>query len=375
MTDAKTILMVACDANIYYASGFSAPDPFVYLAVNGKSMLVMSDLEIGRARSNSRVDEVVSMSVIEKRLKETGIAQPTQVDILCALLRDHGTTEVAVPGDFGIELADKLRERGIVVRAKSAPFFAERSLKTDEEVRKIEETQRIVEQVFDEAVDILRQSEIVENRLLLNGKPLTSEEMRTFINKRLLDFHCSTGDVIVSCGDDACDPHSVGHGPLLPHQTIIFDIFPRSTDSKYYADMSRTVVRGKPTDAVEKMYAAILKAQLRGIELVRDGADSAAVHAEVAKVFSDLGYKTGEEHGKMVGFIHGTGHGLGLEVHEPPRIGKKGSILAAGNVVTVEPGLYYPGIGGIRLEDMVLVEKDGCRNLTKAPKTLEIDRR
>jgi Xaa-Pro aminopeptidase len=158
----------------------------------------------------------------------------------------------------------------------------------------------------------------------------------------------------------------------MAHQPIVIDIFPRSSRTRYFADITRSVVRGKASTRVKAMYQAVLQAQEQALALIRDGADGAAIHHEVAKVFEHLGFATGETNGRMQGFFHGTGHGLGLEIHEPPRIGQRGAVLRSGNVVTVEPGLYYPGEGGVRIEDLVVVTDTGCRILTKFPKLLEL---
>jgi Xaa-Pro aminopeptidase len=183
-----------------------------------------------------------------------------------------------------------------------------------------------------------------------------------------MEHDCIAQHTIIACGEQGVDPHNEGSGPIRAHQGIIFDIFPRSSRSRYFADMTRTVVKGKASDELRRLYEVVLAAQLRGTELVRDGASGAAVHAEVARAMEARGYPTGVVDGRHQGFFHGTGHGVGLDIHELPRIGRVDHQLRAGNVVTVEPGLYYAGRGAVRIEDMVVVEADGCRNLTCFPK-------
>ena len=175
-----------------------------------------------------------------------------------------------------------------------------------------------------------------------------------------------------SCGDDGCNPHSEGSGVLRANKSIIIDIFPRSIESGYFGDFTRTVVKGKPSKKLEKIYQAVFDAQEAAFRHIKEGAFADEVHGAVQEVFAKEGFKTGMINGKMQGFIHGTGHGVGLDIHEPPRVGKQRIALQAGNVVTVEPGLYYYGIGGVRLEDMVVVRKNSCRNLTAFPKELVI---
>ena len=173
-------------------------------------------------------------------------------------------------------------------------------------------------------------------------------------------------------GEQACDPHNEGSGPLPAGRGIIFDVFPRSATSRYFADMSRTVVRGAPTSDLKRLYQTVKDAQEEAIEKVKDGAEGMKIHQGICARFEKAGYMTGVVNGRMQGYFHGTGHGVGLDIHEAPRISRTGSLLQEGHVVTVEPGLYYPGLGAVRIEDMVLVTKDGCRNLTDFPKLFEL---
>jgi Xaa-Pro aminopeptidase len=176
----------------------------------------------------------------------------------------------------------------------------------------------------------------------------------------------------VAGGDQACDPHDEGSGPLPAHRSIIFDVFPRSAATRYFADMSRTVIRGTASPELKRLYQAVKDAQEEAITRVRPGADGTKIHQGICDRFDAAGYATGLVNGRMQGYFHGTGHGVGLDIHEHPRISRNGSILQEGEVVTVEPGLYYPGLGAVRIEDMVLVTRDGCRNLTNYPKTFEL---
>ncbi|MEK7350753.1 MAG: M24 family metallopeptidase, partial [Nitrospirota bacterium] len=177
---------------------------------------------------------------------------------------------------------------------------------------------------------------------------------------------------IVAGGEQACDPHNEGSGPLPAHRSIIFDVFPRSATNRYFADMSRTVVRGTPSPELKRLYQTVLDAQEEAITKIKDGADGKRIHQGILRRFEKAGYQTGLVNGRMQGYFHGTGHGVGLDIHEMPRISRTGSLLQEGHVVTVEPGLYYPGLGAVRIEDMVLVTKDGCRNLTNSPKIFEL---
>jgi Xaa-Pro aminopeptidase len=202
---------------------------------------------------------------------------------------------------------------------------------------------------------------------------VTSEWIKKLINVQLMESECVAQHTIVAGGDQACDPHNEGSGPLPADRSIIFDVFPRSAQSRYFADMSRTVVKGRPSPELKKLYQTVKDAQEEAITKIRDGADGAKIHQGICDRFEAAGYRTGVVNGRMQGYFHGTGHGVGLDIHEAPRISRTGSLLQEGHIVTVEPGLYYPGLGAIRIEDMVLVTKDGCRNLTNFPKVFELD--
>ncbi len=366
----STSLIIAAseaDSNLYYACRFLAPDPFVYLGVNGRKILLMSDLEVDRARSQARVDEVLSLSEWEAKARQRW-QTPRLTDTVSLLLEDYGVKAVEVPADFPLEAADRLRERGVTITARSDPFFPERLIKSDEEVSAIEETQRHTEAAFEAALQVLRESVIRGDSVLWKGRPLTSEDLKRVVNLSLMENDCIAEHTIIACGEQGVDPHNQGSGPIRPNRSIIFDIFPRSSRTRYFADMTRTVVKGKASDELRRIYDAVLAAQLRAIELIRDGASGAAVHAEVVKTLQARGYTSGVVDGRHQGFFHGTGHGVGLDIHEPPRVSRVDNELRTGQVVTVEPGLYYSGRGAVRIEDMVLVEAGGCRNLTRSPK-------
>ncbi len=371
----SNILMVACsekDANIYYASHFLAPDPFIYIQANGTSSLLMSDLEIDRARLQSTVDRVLPYSEYEVRAKASGVNTPGLCDVLHICMKEQQVEEWIVPDNFPLRYGDALRGHGHRLLTKPEPFFEQRALKMREEVTAILQTQIAIEEALDHAIDLLRNAEIRENLLYVNGVPLTSEAVRKQLHMSLMEKGYIGEHTIVSCGVDACDPHQEGSGPLRAHESIIFDIFPRSIETRYYADMSRTVVKGSAPDPLKRLYDTVLEGQLLGIQQIKSGVSGKDIHMKIVECFESKGYKTGVVDGRMQGFFHGTGHGVGLEIHEPPRISRRDQCLREGEVVTVEPGLYYPDIGAVRIEDMVLVEENGCKNLTSYPKFLEI---
>ena len=372
--EAATLFIAASeqDSNLYYATKFMAPDPFIYLELKGERLLVMSDLEMDRARAEASVDRVLSYSEVEQKAKKQGIKDPTAVDIVHVVLKESKIRRLLVPANFPIIHAARLQERGYSLKPKRDPFYEQRVVKTAEEVRHIEAAQRATEEAVAAAHAMLRKVEIKGEQLWLDGTVVTSERIKKLINVKLMERDCIAQHTIVAGGEQACDPHNEGSGPLPAHRSIIFDVFPRSATSRYFADMSRTVICGTASPELKRLYRTVKDAQEDAIDKIRDGADGMKIHQGICARFEKAGYKTGLVNGRMQGYFHGTGHGVGLDIHEAPRISRTGSPLQEGHVVTVEPGLYYPGLGAVRIEDMVLVTKDGCRNLTNFQKVFEL---
>jgi Xaa-Pro aminopeptidase len=372
--DARLIIAASeTDANLFYATRFLAPDAFVFvLTPTGEKVLLMSDLEVDRARAQAAVDTVLPIRHFEERAKASGVERPGILDSVCAFLAEREIRTVRVPGSFPIEYGDGLRERGVAVQVRREPFFEERLLKTADEVEAISRAMQRTEAAMDAAIGAIREAEVHEGVLRWRGTTLTAERVRRLISMTLIEDGLLAQHTIVACGEAGCDPHNEGSGPLRAGQSIIIDIFPRDEASRYHADITRTVVKGRASDMLRKMYRAVAAGQERAFALLRDGSDGEAIHRAVQDALEGHGFQSGEVNGRMQGFFHGTGHGLGLEVHELPRISKLPTTLGSGNVVTVEPGLYYPGIGGVRIEDVVVVTETGCTNLTRYPKELEV---
>jgi len=319
------------------------------------------------------VDEVVSLSRLLGEAKRRGVEKPGLLDALDEFLKPHQVTTLVVPATFPVGIADELRRHGYQVTPKRAPFFEARMIKTQEEIAAITQTQRATEDAVGGLIKMIQQAEIHGDELWLGNQPLTSELLRKYLHVTLLGLDCVAQHSIIASGDQACDPHQVGTGPLKAHVPIVLDVFPQSATTRYFADMTRTVVKGRVSAKVKKMYAAVESGQEIAFERLKAGADGQKIHQAIMDSFDREGFPTGEVDGRMQGFFHGTGHGVGLEIHEPPRVSTVPDILRAGQVVTVEPGLYYPGDGGIRLEDMVVITETGCRNLTTFPKVLQLD--
>jgi len=373
---AEAALIIAAsetDANLYYATQFWAPDPFIFTQIDGRKFLVMSDLEVDRAKAESKVDEVLSLSKLQADAKKKGAVQPGMVEAVDFLFKERGVGKVRVPGNFPVALADRLRLKGYTLEIAQEPFFPQRMIKQKKEVAAIQETLRLTEEALGSAIGVIHESEIKNGDLWLRGKPLTSELVRKLLHLTLMGSDCLAKETIVSSGVQACDPHCIGSGPLKAHQPIVLDVFPVSLKTRYYADITRTVVKGRPSEKIKKMYQAVREGQEIAFGMLKPGVNGKAVHSAILEHFEKQGFSTGEMGGRMQGFFHGTGHGLGLEIHEPPRVSSNSEILQAGQVVTVEPGLYYLDAGGIRIEDDVLITETGCENLTRFPKILELD--
>ncbi len=361
------------NADIYYRTRFFVPDPVIYTEHNGKKQLVLSDLEIDRGRKEADVDQVLSLSGYQRRLQAEKRKRIRLVDVADLVLKDMKVKKVTVPGMFPLRYADELRKRGYaIICDESDPFFVERLRKTPDEVGLIKDALRKTARAMDLAIKVIASSEIRKNKLYRDGQVLTSERIKGEVNAELSRMGFIASHTIISCGIHSSMPHHTGEGPIYADKPVIIDIFPRSQKTGYFGDMTRTVIRGEPSERLVKMYNTVLGGQKLAIGMIRDGVRVRDVHSAVVEYFVSSGFETGNIKGKMQGFIHSTGHGLGLEIHEPPRIGLGDEVLKEGNVVTVEPGLYYERTGGVRIEDVVVVEKDGCSNLTKYPKRLRV---
>ncbi len=357
-----------CDPDMYYLSRFLASDRFTLLA-SEKTSLLVSSMEAGRARKESAADEVVSTSDygIMEKLSASRKPDDAYMAVLREFLRDRGAKRVGVPFRFPAGIYRHL-SRDFEVAVIESPASRWRAVKTEGEIAAIREAQRACEKAMRVAVDLIRSSVPQGEVLLRQGEPLTSERVRGAVEVCLLGKGCEAVDTIVAGGTQAADPHARGRGPLPANEPIVIDIFPRSKSTRYFADMTRTILRGDASREVEEVYEAVSMAQDAGLKAVRAGVLGSDAHAEVVRVFQEQGYP--EREGR--GFTHSTGHGVGLNVHERPSLSEAGETLEERNVVTVEPGLYYPDIGGVRLEDLVVVTAQACENLTHFERELVI---
>jgi Xaa-Pro aminopeptidase len=359
------------DPDMLYATKFWAPDAFIFLERNGKRTLVLSDLEIDRGRKQADADEFVMFSKLEREVQGRSRKAPLYEKVLAHFVKKRGVRSITVPANFPLRYAEELVANKIRVRATNGLFWPEREAKSDKEIEMIGRALRITETGLKRAVEILKASRVgAGKRLRWSGKTLTSEMLRAEIDSAILRAGGVPTGTIVAGGDQACDPHERGFGPLYANSLIILDVFPRDAKTGYFGDMTRTVLRGRASEAQQRLWETVKAGQALALKKIKAGIDGITIHKAIQKFFEERGFPTEVRKGRRVGFFHGTGHGLGLEIHEHPRLQKV--TLKDRQVLTVEPGLYYPGLGGARQEDVVVVTKTGCKILSRFPKHLEI---
>src|SRR3989475_9958912 len=371
---AKPRLIVAAsetDADMLYATKFWAPDPFIFLQRNGKRTLVLSDLEIDRGRKQADADEFVMFSELEREVQGKSKKAPLYEKVLAHFLRKRGVSSPIARANVPLGYAEELTANRVRVRATNGLFWPQREAKSQKEVEMMGQALRITEKGLKRAIEILKASKPGSGkRLRWNGKTLTSEMLRAEIDSTILRAGGIPTGTIVAGGDQACDPHERGYGPLYANSLIILDVFPRDAKTGYFGDLTRTVLRGRAGEAQRNLWDTVKAGQALALNKIKAGIDGMTIHKAIQELFAQRGFPTEVRKGRRIGFFHGTGHGLGLEIHEHPRLQKV--TLKDRQVLTVEPGLYYPGVGGARQEDVVVVTKRGCKILSRFPKQLEI---
>src|ERR1700733_9513439 len=354
-------------ADLRYATKFSVPDPVLFLKQNGKTTVLLSDLEIDRGKKEATVDEVLALSSIEGPLETARKGKPAIEKTIATFLRQRRVRKAAVPYNFPVGLANALDKEGITVVPVAGLFWSERESKTEEELQLIRRAIRITETGLARAMEVLQATEIKSGKKLVwAGRALTSERLRAEIETAILHAAGTPGGTIGAGGDQACDPHHRGSGPLKADSLIIMDVFPRDAKSGYYGDLTRTVVRGKANEAQRALWWTVADAQKLALQKIQPGGSGKVLQEEISEIFKQKGYPAEVRDGRWVDFFHG----LGLEIHEPPRIAR--AKFQKGQVLTVEPGLYFPGVGGVRIEDDGVVTEQGFKVLSKFEKRLEI---
>ena len=356
------------DPDQRYLAGFFVPDPFLSLRIGRKKIGVFSDLEINRAKNESQLTDVLSMVAVERSAKEwLGKSAATVVDQITWLANVYHIDLFRVPQNFPVWISEGLHRHNFDFQVIEGALFPKRLEKSALEAELIREGNRCSAAGFRVVKKILQASQIRNGFIYFEGKKLTSERLREEIEFVCLRMGGVALHTIVAGGDQACDPHCGGSGSLKANELIIVDIFPRMKKHGYFGDMTRTFLKGKASDAQRKLVKTVRAAHKLGISMIKGGIQGNKVHEAINKLFRDAGFKTERVNGVPTGFFHGTGHGLGLELHEPLRIGANKLTLKPGFVLTIEPGLYYPGLGGCRIEDVVWLTKTGCEMLSRAP--------
>lgn len=381
------VLLFENGANWRWAVGQAIADPAVWLGdAEGRGTALVSELEVAllRAHADPARTEVVGYAAAQAALgSRFGLASAA-----VWLMQQKGVREVVVPRDFVVGLWETLQplaaEAGIVLRvAEGNLVFPARAIKTEAELTALRAVQRLNGQAMQLARSMLAEAEVAKDGTLVRGGvPLTSAMVRGAMNGFLLQHGCEAfgGGPIVTCGAEAALPHARGEGVLRAGELIVIDTFPQGKDG-FWGDLTRTFVKGQPTAWQRDVVAAVRGAQELALGMLAPGVDGAAVHAAVAKHLTEAGFATGvDEQGNPYGFFHGTGHGVGLELHEPGlrMLSKVSNTLAVGMVTSVEPGLYYAkpltaggvpsGVGGCRIEDLGVVTADGFAVFAAAPK-------
>lgn len=364
----------ARSADALYFGRVEVPDPFIAFGLRGKKYAVVGALEFGRVKKASSFDVVLPLESYVKRARDLWPERkPGAAEFIYLLAKDFSQTRFTVPQDFPAGIYEKLFELGLDLEIAGGALFPAREIKTPAETAAIREGNRLSALGFAAAEKILRTSKISGRKLLHRGKLVTSELLKFAIEVAILEAGGVSANTIVAGGEKACDPHERGSGPLRPNELIIIDIFPRVTATGYHGDMTRTFLRGRANDAQRALVATVRAAQLAALKVIRAGANGRMVHDKCVKVFAARGYETTHTSTGSSGFFHGTGHGLGLAVHELPRMsGTVDYILRKNSVVTVEPGLYYPGLGACRIEDVVLVTSTAPKLLSHYPYDWEL---
>lgn len=346
------------DPDMRYLTRFQTTDPVIYLKRPGeRGLVVVSQMEYARAAAESTFAPITRA---EAGLFTHWKDPSERWSSMAAAIAGLAQGDVLVPPSFPLALARGLEAHCRVV-VDDGTIQRLRAVKVPGEVQEIRSVQRANEAAMASAINLIRAAEVRDGLLVLGGESLTAERIRAECHVTLLAHGCRAADTIVACGEQTAQPHQRGTGPLAADQPIVIDIFPEDELSGYFADMTRTVVRGEPSDEVRDMFEAVREAKTLAISRIRAGVSGAEVHQAVADHFASRGYAMEGQ----TGFTHNLGHGVGLEVHELPTLGPQGGPLEVGNVVTVEPGLYIPGVGGVRLEDMGLVTADGFENFTR----------
>lgn len=353
------------------------PDAFLYAEKDGRRVVVLHSLEIPRVREDARELEIIALEQLgtDELFAQGKQGWEIELEVAVRACRELGIERAAVPPLFPTGLADHLRAHGVELAVERDLFDTRRRSKNETEIAGIRRAQRACEAALDAARELLRSAHPNGAGLEVDGEPLTCERIKRVIEDVFADHNVEGSDMIVSHGAQTAVGHNQGSGQIAPNEPIVFDLFPKDKTTGCYSDMTRTYVVGEPSDEVKEWFTLVKRALETSTAGVKPGVNGRALFELVCDQFHEAGYKTqlNKEPGEVLedGFFHSLGHGVGLEVHELPSMGRAGQDLVPGDVITIEPGLYRSGYGGVRLEDIVLVTADGYEVITDYPYDLE----
>jgi Xaa-Pro aminopeptidase len=364
-------------ADMRHAVPLAVPDPFLYAETNGTRHVFTNSMEAARIRDLGPYEVHVNEEFGVDDLIAEGLEwREIRARVILRAVESTGSKRFAVPEEFPVWLADRLRAGGFELEVDQDLFDDRRRVKSEAQIAGMRRAQKAAEAAMDTCRDLLRRAEIRGHELLLDGEVLTVERVKTAMNATFSAHDTTADEYIVAPGAQGAVGHDMGSGPIPPGTPIVVDIWPRDNESAVFTDMTRTFVVGDVPDDVREWHRLVKEALDRAISEIGPGADTKAIFEGTCEIFEAAGEPTqrtktpGEP--LVDGFFHGLGHGVGLEVHESPGMGQiSDKKLVAGDVVTVEPGLYRAGYGGVRLEDIVLVTEDGADVLTDYPYDLE----
>ena len=366
---------------LFHRVRFTVGDPAAWIEFSGgaagskasDTLFIVRDIEADRARSAVKVARVAAPAEFTPEGGLSGDrATATAQAVAECLKRQHVelvTTDRTLPYIF----VWHIQQAGIALEYSPEMGVIERRIKDAQEIEWLQKAQAVTEDAIIMACQtIARASANRDGTLQHAGAPLTSERMRQMISVYLLERGFSNHhDSIVASLPQSADCHDRGAGPIITGQGVIIDIFPQDQATRYWGDCTRTVVHGQPTEAMVKMHAAVVDAKRAAVAALLPGATADSVHAATKATLAQHGYRfaRGEISDEAV-MPHGTGHGVGLEVHEPILLDDNGGTLLEGEVFTVEPGLYGRKDGGVRVEDMLVVQAGQAKNLNRLPEGL-----
>ncbi len=377
---ADTVLIYADSfrsPDMRHAVPLGVPDPFLFAEESGNRHVFVSSMEATRLRELGLFEVHPHEELGMDELVASGVdAGEVAAQLALRAAGRLGLKRASVPGNFPVWLADRLRADGVELDVDQQLFDDRRRAKTEAQLAGVRRAQRAAEAAMDACRELLRRAEIRGDELLLDGEPLTVERVKADMSVAFAAHDTTADEYIVAPGAQGAVGHDMGSGPIRPHTPLVVDIFPRDNASAVYTDMTRTFVVGDVPDDVREWHRLCKEALDTAVAEIRAGVEARAVFDGACDIFEAAGEPTQRTKQPGVplgdGFFHGLGHGVGLEVHEEPSLGRLANKkLVAGDVVTVEPGLYRAGYGGVRLEDIVLVKADGAEVITEYRYDLE----